>query len=299
MRFTSTNGKIDPLKTLISNNPAQLLYEIFSLPVQQYDCIISDFEPVTAWAAKLGGKPVIGLGHQYAFHYDIPKAEKNIVTEFLLRYFAPAKVKLGLHWHPFGQPILPPIIDTSLQHRPRKGLKRVLVYLPFENQAHVQRVLSQVHHHHFIIYAPQLDDGELGHLSLRKTCLDGFKEDLASADAVICNAGFELISECLQMGLPILAKPLAQQMEQSSNCAALDQLQLASTCSALTPKRVEDWLSNPLRPKQQQYPDVAKHLVQWLAKGQLEHPEVLSRQLWSDTAKTAHNSQQGLLFTAG
>ena len=70
----------------------------------------------------------------------------------------------------------------------------------------------------------------------QKANIDGFKRDLATARGVICNTGFELISECLQWGKPVL-RPLAKQMEQLSNAAALEQLGYATTMEALNTLR--------------------------------------------------------------
>lgn len=55
-----------------------------------------------------------------------------------------------------------------------------------------------------------------------------FKSDLASARGVVCNCGFELISECLHWRKPVLTRPLAKQMEQLSNGAALETLHYAT-----------------------------------------------------------------------
>ena len=55
-----------------------------------------------------------------------------------------------------------------------------------------------------------------------------FKSDLASARGVVCNCGFELISECLHWRKPVLTRPLAQQMRRLSNGAALETLRYAT-----------------------------------------------------------------------
>ena len=55
-----------------------------------------------------------------------------------------------------------------------------------------------------------------------------FKSDLASARGVVCNCGFELISECLHWRKPVLTRPLAKQMGQLSNGAALETLHHAT-----------------------------------------------------------------------
>ena len=48
-----TNGGVDKWATYKLMNLRQLWRDMHSLPLKQYDLIINDFEPVTAWACKL------------------------------------------------------------------------------------------------------------------------------------------------------------------------------------------------------------------------------------------------------
>ena len=73
LTFAVKSGKILFLKTAMQANLVQLNKDIKSVNVEGYDLIINDFEPVSAWAAKRAGKKVIGISHQNAFHYNIPK----------------------------------------------------------------------------------------------------------------------------------------------------------------------------------------------------------------------------------
>jgi len=59
-------GGIDIMETYQKANLKQLFKEINQLPVQEYDLVISDFEPVSSWACKKRNKPCIGLSHQAA-----------------------------------------------------------------------------------------------------------------------------------------------------------------------------------------------------------------------------------------
>ncbi|MGE4337705.1 MAG: glycosyltransferase family protein [Pigmentiphaga sp.] len=87
--------------------------EVRRLPMEQYDLVITDFEPVTAWAARRAGTPSINLSHQAAFAYPVPRMAGSRITRALLRHYAPSRHWVGLHWHHFGQPILPPLIQVS------------------------------------------------------------------------------------------------------------------------------------------------------------------------------------------
>src|SRR5215211_5608969 len=57
-------GGIDYFETYKRSNLKELFREINALPVDDYDVIINDFEPVSAWACYTKGRPCIGLSHQ-------------------------------------------------------------------------------------------------------------------------------------------------------------------------------------------------------------------------------------------
>ncbi len=278
LTFITRDGGIDPLSTLIEARPLRFLRDIRELDPRGYDLVVTDFEPVSAWAARRRGVPVVGIGHQYAFRHAVPMAGDRWHSRTIMRHFAPADIAVGLHWHPFGAPVLPPIIDTGLTRDASDG--RTLVYLPFENQSTVTRLLSHFPAHHFVQYAPGLEDSRHANVDLRRTCLEGFRRDLCRARAVICNAGFELVSECLHLGLPVLVKPLRGQMEQASNAAALRRLGWGSSCEQLDEVALGEWLVSPAAPPALRYPDVASHLADWLLAGACDDLSELFEILW-------------------
>ena len=280
LTFQTENGKTLYGKTLLKNSLTRLAWDILQLDTSSYDYIITDFEPITAWAGKLRNLPVIGIGHQYAFEHPVPCDGETALARNIMKYFAPAKNSFGLHWHHFNCNILPPIIDTSIQRHTPKDTKTILVYLPFENQDYVQSLLREIRGYRFVLYAPSLQNQDAGHISLRKNSLQGFKEDLESAQGVICNSGFELISECLHLGLPVLTKPLQKQMEQLSNAEALRHLDFATTSQELSQEIIQSWLNKDIRRHSIQYPDVAGSLVKWLLDDRREQPDTLTKRLW-------------------
>jgi len=304
--------------------------EVRRLPMEQYDLVITDFEPVTAWAARRAGTPSINLSHQAAFAYSVPRMAGSRITRALLRHYAPSGHRVGLHWHHFGQPILPPLIqipdevlnagrtaavasagakagawadavpaatmgtasgaatDTSADAvsrttmRPDKSF--ILVYLPFERRADIQRVLAPLREVDldFLCYHPDVAaDEEVDGLPWRRLSREGFQRDLHRADGVICNAGFELPSEALALGRKLLVKPLSGQFEQLSNALALERLGLATRTLALEPGAVERWLTLPPA-EPVSYPAVAPALAEWISRGRWWDVEDLARGLWAE-----------------
>ncbi|CAG1020326.1 glycosyltransferase [Methylomonas sp. LL1] len=265
LTFNTSKGQVSYLKTALQASPIRFVKDINNLDLSDYDLVISDFEPVTAWAAKRQKKQVIGIGHQYAFGHAIPRKGSDPLADRVMKHFAPADIGVGLHWHHFGQPILPPIIETPAFPDTVQADK-ILVYLPFEDQHEVMRHLCPFENFQFNVYSPEPIASKYPNIVFKPLSRDGFQRDLYDCAGIISNAGFELASESLQLGKKILAKPLHAQMEQISNAAALEQLGYGHTMFDLDTQVIEDWLHNP-HAVHVTYPNVAKVLVQWLRDG--------------------------------
>lgn len=251
-------GRLSSWQTARHANIRQLFSDIRQLDTRSYDVVITDFEPVTAWAARQQQTLCIGLGHQYAFGYDIPKVPFSLIQQLLFKYFAPANDSLGLHWHHFDVPLLPPLLHLNL-HPADVHTNQVLVYLPFESIADIQRWLLPLTRYQFVIVHPKVTGTEASapHLHWQKPDLHRFAEALQQAQAVLSNAGFELISEALQLKKRILVKALRGQPEQASNAKALQQLQVADVCHELSTERIEHWLWHYQPANHLQFADVA------------------------------------------
>jgi len=285
LTFATKSGKILYLKTALTANIAQLYQDTKKVNVEGYDFIINDFEPVAAWAAKRAGKKVIGLSHQNSFFYDIPKKGNNIVTDWFMHYFAPVTHPIGLHWHHFNQPILPPLVEPS--HYPNTSTPRhYLVYLPFAGLNDIVPQLRAFSDYEFFIYQPVPEAYDDGHIHVRPFSREGFQQDLHRCEGVICSAGFELPSEAIQLGKKLLVQPVAGQMEQQSNAYALEKLGYGLATKELTVANIGRWLQRKV-PQPRPFPNVANALVNWLIKDGGENIETLQRALWKDMDQPA------------
>lgn len=289
LTFAVKSGRIQYLKTALQANLMQLNDDIKKINVEGYDIIINDFEPVSAWAAKRANKKVIGISHQNAFLYNIPKKNNNAVTDWFMKNFSPVSQPIGLHWHHFDQPILPPLIEPS--HYINESLHRhYLVYLPFADLEDILPQLRQFPDYHFYVYQAVPAAYDEGHIHIRPFSREGFQKDLHQCEGVICSAGFELPSEAIQLGKKILVQPVAGQMEQASNALALSQLGYGSSTPQLSVNAIGRWL--PLmKPTPIDYPNVAEHLVDWLLATGGENFEQLQKSLWAQVPNTKPQQQ--------
>ncbi len=290
LTFQSKNGRVQYLKTFFNNNYVQLLSDTLILDLRGYDHILLDYEPVVAWAARFSGRNALGIGHQYAFQYPVPMQGESLLTRHGMKIFAPVASSLGLHWHHFGYPILPPIIDLAGHTRQSTEDKKVVVYLPFEGQQKVIRMLRDVESHQFFVYGPGLVDGDQGNIHQRALSRDGFKQDLVTAEGVICNAGFELISECLSLGIRVMTRPVDKQLEQLSNALALEQLDYARVAYTLEPNSIGDWLDEH-DVVQVDFGSVHEQIAAWLIGGQTQSVEELAAETWADVRVRRHSTR--------
>ena len=285
LTFAVEAGKVNYFKTIFRNNPATFLHDVMTLDLEPYDLVLCDFEPVTGWASKLRKKFAIGFGHQPAFQHAIPIEDEDPIARLVMKYFAPANVNIGLHWHHFNQPILPPIIHVDeTTHLPVEANK-ILVYLPFDDEKTFATVFGQFRDYQFYFFHPAYKQAQdSGNLHYRPLSVQQFQDDLKSSAGVICGAGFELPSECLQFGKKLLVKPVKNQMEQASNAAALVQLGLGHSMRELDGSIIAQWLEKPGTISRKQYPDVAAALVDWVLAGDWQDFSNLQKELWASVA---------------
>ena len=123
-------GEIDYTKTFFELKFFRLLKDI-KMDISDYDLIISDYEPITAWAAEFQNKISIGISNQCSFlSKNTPRPKKKeFLGEFLLKWMAPVKYPIGLHFDKYDQFIKPPILRDSLIGIEPKNLGHYTVYL--------------------------------------------------------------------------------------------------------------------------------------------------------------------------
>jgi len=279
LSFATRGGKISKYQTLKHANLRELHRDIKSVRAQEYDLVINDFEPISAWAAKLNAIPSISISHQAAFMHPIPKHPGTLFDRLITRYFAPTDLQLGVHWYHFGHAIMPPFIEADDTKQPPS--RNYLVYLPFEEIDDIAALLDPLSEHDFICFHPKVEqEHQVGNISWRRPSKMDFGQVLQRCSGVIANAGFELASECLHFGKKLLIKPLSGQFEQLSNAKTLVQLGLGHSMPTLDSEIVEEWLVKPAieRIEYPQNPDI---LIDWLVKRDWQAVDLLCEQLWN------------------
>ncbi|WP_329740853.1 glycosyltransferase family protein [Dyella sp. A6] len=277
----SIDGRVSYLATARRLRLLQLVRDVQRFDAGGFDLVISDYEPISARIARRVGLPSIGVGHLYAYAHRVPMAGHNLLNHAVMRRFAPVDMPLGLHWHHFGQPILPPMILPDVP-APADVTEDgpVLVYLGFESLDAVTALLGGLRDTRFRIYTRVDAPRQLGNLELMPIDRTRFLADLVRARGVICNTGFSLVSEALHLGKRILTKPVRHQTEQESNAESLEQLGLATVCRTLDARTITTWLDSPV-PVPMHYPDVMHAVLAWIDERQDRPLQALADMLWS------------------
>ena len=231
---------------------------------QNADLLITDFEAFSPRAARRIDLPVLSFNHQQVVtetRYRLPARHwpAAALTAGTIKMIAPRRpqhVLLTSFFFPeLKRPdrttLVPPIIRPAVQNlEPERGEHVLVYYNQTEGAEAVLDTLRGVDVP-FVVYnfgTPEHPD-RYPNITFKRPSLDGFLADLATSRAVICTAGFTLISEGLYLGKPLLVVPNGGIFEQIINAQFLekDGLGEAVTGSALTADDVRSFLSRAPR----------------------------------------------------
>ena len=224
--FVYDNGKLDYWKTFKQLNIFQFIKDILSIPVQQYDLIISDFEPISAYAAKLRGIKSLSLSHHAAFLSEkTPRPNKvDVMAEWILKNYAPCKYNVGFHFRQYDDFILAPhirsVIRDNKDKTERKGF--ILVYLSAYNVDELVELFEGYPNYQFVIFSSQIDKPGWNKSNVRFRPADpsDFMYALLQCNGVITGGGFETVAEALYLNKPVFTIPIKGQYEQECNATA-------------------------------------------------------------------------------
>lgn len=259
------SGGVDLWRTFMSSTVRRFIKEINSLPVEDYDLIINDFEPISAWACQTRDIPCIGLSHQIAaLHPTSPKPEESdMLGKFIMKNYAPASTSYGFHFKTYHDHIYTPVIRESVRQLDPKDRGHYTVYLPSYDDAHLLKNLSKFPDVHWDVYSKHNKSKfTVKNVTINPIQSDTFVNSMANASGVLCGAGFETPAEALFLQKKLLVIPMKNQYEQHLNAAALEQMGVP-VIGSLKKKfdyAIESWLNSKSK-VMVDYPNMTREIV--------------------------------------
>jgi uncharacterized protein (TIGR00661 family) len=259
-------GGVDIGKTIQRFKPGKLMQEIRNLPVEKYDLILNDFEPVSAWACKMKDKPCISLSHQTAvIHPDAPKPEKSDwVGSMVLKRYAPTSNGYGFHFKSYAQTIFTPIIRSFLKNQSIEDRSHITVYLPAYGDSNLFELLSKFPKVKWEVFSKHSSRNySQNNVNFHRVSGEAFMQSMLQASGIICGAGFETPAEVLYLGKKLLVTPMKNQYEQHCNAAALVDLGVSSlrTLDRSSIPAIQEWLDSS-KVIQMDYPDQTRQVLE-------------------------------------
>lgn len=222
-------GGVDYFSTWKEGSAVNFVREARSLYLSGYDLVINDFEPVSAWAAKIQGVPCFGLSNQCALldravPLPTPKKSDALARQILKRY-APVDAQYGFHYLNVSSFITTPVIRSEIRNLQVQEGDAYMVYLPFYGESQIVEVLRRFSDTRWVVFSKHAKESKLiENVTVHPLDHALFTRALAQCRGVISAAGFGLTSEVLFLGKKLLVIPMKGQYEQRCNAYALAQM---------------------------------------------------------------------------
>lgn len=242
-----SNGSVSYLETAKNIQPFEFLQDVNSLQIKNYDLIISDYEPITAWASFNSGIPSIALSHQAAFLSEkSPRPKKrSVFSEQILKHFAPCNKPIGFHFQRYDSFILPPIIRKDVKNLETSVQNHITVYLPAFDHETLVSIFSQCKQVEWHLFSP-LCDAPYKKKNVKVFPVGNlpFLESMKNSYGVVTSAGFETCAETMYLGKKLLVIPIQNQYEQECNAAALQKMgvHVISKLDASFKQKIDLWI---------------------------------------------------------
>ncbi len=222
-----TDGGVSYSKTISSLKPITLLKDIQRFPIHSYDLVINDFEPLTAWACKLRGKPCLGLSHQASFlSAKIPRPnKKSWFAEAILHNYAPVTQKIGFHFKAYDDFIHTPVIRNEVRQLNPVEKEHFTVYLPAYGDDIMIQELGKVKDVKWEVFSKHTTFSyKRANVYIKPINNESFLKSLESSSGLLTNGGFEGPAEALFLGKKVMSIPMTNQYEQQCNALALHEV---------------------------------------------------------------------------
>jgi uncharacterized protein (TIGR00661 family) len=241
------NGGIDKWATFKISNLWQFFWDIWKLPLADYDLIVNDFEPVSAWACKLRKVPSVSLSHQCSFvSAKTPRPKKWNYGDWLLKYYSPTTYHIGFHFKRYDDFIHTPVIRSEIRNLQIANLGHYTVYLPAYDDKTLIRHLSKNKAIQWHVFSKREKKAyQSDNVHIFPVDNEAFNKSLATGEGLLTGGGFEGPAEALYLKKKVMMIPMRGQYEQQCNAIAAAGLGV-KVVSAIDEKfaaHLEEWVT--------------------------------------------------------
>lgn len=263
--YFGKNGGIDFIKTFKKNAIFRVINEIIDCPVGNYDLVINDFEPISAWACYFKGVKSISLSHQSALYtQNVPKpAYLDFIGSFLIKNYAKCKLNYGFHFKKYNDKVYTPIIRSDIRLLKRTVKDHYTVYLPAYSDENIIAVLSKIKGVKWKVFSKETQKYyQKKNVYIKPIDGKKFEKSLASCKGILCGAGFETPAEAIFLKKKLMVIPMKNQYEQHFNAKALEELGVP-VLKSLKKKnipQIENWIDGDTK-IQLQFPNETQQII--------------------------------------
>lgn len=225
--YFGKRGGIDFLKTFKHNSSKDVYKEIKKFPIEKYDFVINDFEPISSWACRKREVPCIALSHQSALlSSKVPRPKKlDPVGEWILHNYAPADRHVAFHFETYDKNIFTPVIRGAVRNAKVEVREHYTVYLPAYDDRRLVPLLSKIAGIRWHVFSKHTRKAyNSGKISVYPVNSEDFAASMTTSKGILCGAGFETPAEALFLRKKLLVVPMQSQLEQHYNAASLKHL---------------------------------------------------------------------------
>lgn len=221
-------GGVDHYKTWKNMNLPQFRRDMKAIPLNDYNLILNDFEPISAWACRLQGIESVSLSHQAAFKSKkVPRPKTVDWGKLILSRYAPTTHHIGFHFDRYDDFIYKPVIRSEIRQLTPTNLGHYTVYLPAIDDKALVNVLKQIPLVRWEVFSKHTKIAYTdGNVFVEPIHNEKFNQSMASCEGVFTGGGFEGPAEALHLGKKLLVAPMRFQYEQQCNAYALKQFGL-------------------------------------------------------------------------
>lgn len=273
-------GGVDLMSTYKKARIKRFYKELKSIPIQDYDLVISDFEPLSAWACRRQNKACYALSHQSAaMNKHAPQPKKiDPVGRLILKNYAPTTSQYGFHFMAYDQHIFTPVIRQEIREASISNEGHYTVYLPAYSDKKILKVLGELKEVQWQVFSKHTKEAyRKGNIMVFPVCNRSFIKSMVSSTGIFCGAGFETPAEALFLNKKLMVIPMKGQFEQQCNAAALQQMKvpILKKLSVSGVKEIQNWLNDDVAITVD-FPDCTNDIIAELFK---EHATALNQSL--------------------